>query len=117
MDEHSLDIEWVQKVLGSLSFNKWLLVWDSFECHMIESVCKDFKGKKIESIIIPGGCTKYVQAPGVSWNNPFKVKVAEEYGEWLSIVGIKNLMEAGNLKSPEHQIIIQLILKAWEELS
>ena len=30
-----LTIEWVQKVLNSLSFNKRLLRWDSFKCHMV----------------------------------------------------------------------------------
>ena len=28
---------------------------------------------------IPGGCTKHVQAPDVSWNKPFRAKVSEEY--------------------------------------
>ena len=48
---------------------------------MEQTVSKDLKAKKIESLIIPGGCTKYLQAPDVSWNKPFKAKVAEEYDE------------------------------------
>ena len=76
-----LTLEWVQKVLGSFSFNQRLLGWDSYECHMEQTVSKDLKGKKIESLIIPGGCTKYLQAPNVSWNKPFKAKVAEEYDQ------------------------------------
>ena len=42
-----LTIDWVQKVLGALSFNKRFMVWDSFECHITESICKDLKAKKI----------------------------------------------------------------------
>ena len=34
---------------------------------------------KIDPLIIPGGCTKYIQAPDVSWNKPFKANVTEKY--------------------------------------
>ena len=112
-----LILEWVQKVLGSFSFNERLLAWDSYECHMEQTVSKDLKAKKIESLIIPGGCTKYLQAPDVSWNKPFKAKVAEEYDEWLSTVGINRVTDEGNLKSPEWRAIVQWILKAWDELT
>ena len=112
-----LTLEWVQKVLGSFSFNQRLLAWDSYECHMEQTVSKYLKAKKIESLLIPGGCTKYLQAPDVSWNKPFKAKVAEEYDEWLSTVGINRVTDAGNLKSPERRAIVQWILKAWDELT
>ena len=66
--------------------------------------------KKIEPLIIPGGCTKYLQAPDVSWNKPFKAKVVEKYDEWLTTVGINRVTDAGNLKSPKLQAIVQWIL-------
>ena len=112
-----LTLEWVQKVLGSFSFNQRLLAWDSYECHMEQTFSKDLKTKKIESLIIPGGCTKYLQAPDVSWSKAFKAKAAEEYDEWLSTVGINRVTDAGNLKSPERRAIVQWILKAWDELT
>ena len=59
---------------------------------------------------------KYIQA-SVSWNKSFKAKVSEEYDEWLSIDGIKNLTDAGNLKSPSHFHIVEWILNAWKELT
>ena len=110
-----LTLEWVQKVLGSFSFNQRLLAWDSYECHMEQTVSKDLKAKKIELLVIPVGCTKYLQAPDVSWNKPFKAKVAEEYDE--STVGISRVTDAGNLKSLERRAIVQWILKAWDELT
>ena len=112
----SLTNEFVQKVLGSLSFSKRLLVWDILDCHMDDSVSKSLKQRKIESLLIPGGCTKYVQAPDVSWNKAFKAKVSEKYDEWLFTDEIKNLTDAGNLKSPSC-VIVKWILKAWEELT
>ena len=36
------------------------------------------------SLIILGGCTKYIEAPDVVWNRPFKANVAEQYDEWMA---------------------------------
>ena len=107
----------LSKRFWALSIPKRLLVWDTFDFYMEDSVNKSLKQKKIEFLFIPGGCTKYVQAPDVSWNKPFKAKVSEEYDEWLSTDGIKNLTGAGNLKSPPRRVIVKWILKAWEELT
>ena len=61
---------WVDSVLGSFAFNRRLLAWDSYECHMEDSITESLKSKKIDRVIVPGGCTKYIQAPDVSWNKP-----------------------------------------------
>ena len=37
-----------------------------------------------ESVIVPGECTKYIQASDLVWNKPFKQKVAELHDIWLS---------------------------------
>lgn len=33
--------------------------------------------------VIPGGCTKYIQAPDVSWNFSFKNKLVDLYNDWM----------------------------------
>ena len=43
------------------------------------------KAKKIDTAMIPGGCTKYIQAPDVSWNKPSKAICKEKYDEWLKL--------------------------------
>ena len=65
----------VKRVLDAFSFNRRLLAWDSYECHMTDSVRKDLKDMNVDSVIIPGGCTKYIQAPDVCWNKPFKARM------------------------------------------
>ena len=64
---------WVDSVLGSFSFNRRLLAWDSYECHMEDSITESLKSKKIDLVIVPGGSTKYIQAPDVSWNHILSV--------------------------------------------
>lgn len=67
-------------------------------------------------MIVPVGCTKYIQAPDVSWNKPFKASRTEKYGEWLATVGIHEETAAGNLKAPPSKTILQWILDSWAEL-
>ena len=50
--------EFVKTVLGTFSFGKGLLAWDSFECYMESSVIKSLGKTKIDHVIIPGGILK-----------------------------------------------------------
>ena len=51
---------------------------------MTEDVKIRLKEINTESVIVPGECTKYIQASDLVWNKPFKQKVAELYDIWLS---------------------------------
>ena len=62
------------------------------------------------------GCTKYIQAPDVSWNNSFKAVCSENYDEYLGTVGIHKETAAGNLRAPPRRAILQWILDALAEL-
>ena len=67
-----LTMEYTKKVLGTFSFGRRFLAWDSYKCHMDSKVEASLKSSKIDQAIIPGGCTKFIQAPDVVWNKPFK---------------------------------------------
>ena len=108
---------WVNKVVGAFAFRRRHLIWDSFECHMENSIKASLHSKKIDTTIVPGGCTKYTQASDVSWNKPFKALVTEKYDQWLAEVGINRETEAGNLKPPPRRTIVNWILETWDELS
>ena len=58
-----LTIQWFKSVVGMFSFSRRLLAWDSFEAHMTAEVRATLKSANTEDVIVPGGCTKYVQAP------------------------------------------------------
>ena len=55
-----------------------------------DSVADSFKkSKKIDRVIVPGGCTlKYIQAPNLSSNKPFKSLCTEKQDGWLGTVEI-----------------------------
>ena len=94
--------KFLRQVLVMFSFKKRLLAWDTLEAHMTEDVRKLLKQMKIDDALIPGGCTKYVQAPNVVWKKPFKGHIMESYDEWLAS-GVHQYTEAGNMKpAPRH---------------
>ena len=114
--DSELTIAGSNSVLGSFSLNRRLLAWDSYECHIEGTVTEALKSKKIDCIIVPGGCTKYIQAPDVSGNKPLKSSCTEKYDHWLSTVGIHDETASGNLKTPPRRAILQWILDSWAEL-
>ena len=70
----------------------------------------------VDSVIIPGGCTKYIQASDVCWNKPFKARIAELYDQWL-IEGVHQFTEGGNMKPPFKKNVIEWVLDTWSQLS
>lgn len=68
---NDLTTEYTKKVLGTFSFGRFL-VWDSYECHLDGNVPTSLTSSNIDQAIIPGECTKSIQASDVSWNKPFK---------------------------------------------
>ena len=65
--------EWVSNVLGSFAFGRRQLAWDSYECHMEDSVVQSLSAKKFDAVIVPGGCTnifKRLMFCGINHSNP-----------------------------------------------
>ena len=69
-----LTLDWVHTVLGRFSFTRRLLSWDTFNSHITKEVRNVLKASKIDDELIPWGCTKYIQAPDISWNHSHKKK-------------------------------------------
>ena len=67
---------WIEKVwrawIGGLGRRKSLLVYDSFEAHITDTVKASFKYENTELAVIPGGLTSLLQPLNVSLNKPFK---------------------------------------------
>ena len=110
-----LTLRWRNEIVVAFAFKKRLLAWDSYEAHMAEDVKLRLKEVNTESVIVPGGCTKHIQAPDVVWNKPFKQKVAELYDEWLSN-GVHEFTESGNMKPVPRRLVLDWILTAWKAL-
>jgi len=67
-------VEFIQKVIGNVSFHNRLLIWDSFTSHKSDQTKAELRKMKIDLAVIPSGCIKYLQPPDVCWNKPCKQK-------------------------------------------
>ena len=112
-----LTSKWINNVLGTFSFGRRLLAWDTYTCHIDDSASDSLKRKNIDVALVPGGCTRYIQAPDVCWNKPFKQYCTEFYDEWLAAKGLNEVTDCGNLKAPPRRDVVQWILKSWEKLT
>ena len=101
---------WIEKVWGTLSFQKRLLIWDAYKCHITDSAKASVKGTRSDTSIIPGGLTKHLQP---SWNKPFKEAYRIKYEEWLTS-GDKTYTAAG----PREILCLQWVKEeSWNSLS
>ena len=84
-------------------------------CHIMDFVKDKAKENNTIMVVVPGGCTKYIQAPDVCWNAPFKELVTERYDEWMA-EGSQEYTAQGNLKAPPRRKIIERILEVWKNV-
>ena len=64
------------------------------------SVSQSIPSKSIDVAVVPGRCTKYIQALDVSWNKQFKTPCTDKFHEWVVSCGMNRVMDYGNLKPP-----------------
>ena len=73
----------LQKNFCILCWAHWPLLGVSCFGTRFVAVCAVLAKLKIDQAVVPGGCTKYVQAPDVCWNQPFKADISCQHEEWL----------------------------------
>ena len=109
-----LTLRWCDEVLGQFTFQKHLLAWDSFEAHITDDIKRKLTTSKIELLIVPGSCTKYIQVPDLVWNKPFKAKIQAFYNDWLAN-GLHEYTTASNMKPVPQQKMRKFIKRAWKK--
>ncbi len=106
----------LERQIGQSMFGeRRLLVWDSYSCHISHTTKSKMAKMKIDSAVVPGGTTRYIQAPDVSWNKSFKSKYSQYYDEWTH-TGERQFTSGGNPKPPCWQLVCSWIRDAWKEI-
>ena len=77
---------------------------------MTDKVKRKLVNAKVESVIVPGGCTKYIQAPDLVWNKPFKARIREFYDDWLANAK-HQFIAVGNIKPVPRRLVVEWVLK------
>lgn len=108
---------WLSKLYGVNNRRRRLLVWDAFRAHITSKV-KGLVRQRYNSdmAVIPGGCTCKLQPADVSWNRPFKAKLAELFDEWI-FSGPVDKTRLGNRRPPPKTLLLQWIKEAWATIS
>ena len=115
MDSEQMKV-WIEKVwrarIGGLGGRKNLLVYDSFEAHVTDTVKASFKCENTELAVIPGGLTSLLQPLNVSLNKPFKDGVRKQ---WMAD-GIHEFTATGRQKKASEELICSWISQAWNAI-
>ena len=110
----TLAIDYLHSIVGTFSFNKRLLVWDTYCCHTSTAVRAERARLRLHTAIVPGGCTKFIQAADVMWNACFKSKLRSLYDAWLADPAGHEYTRGGNLKHPSRTLLCQCGKSSWE---
>ncbi|XP_033493159.2 uncharacterized protein LOC117263673 [Epinephelus lanceolatus] len=107
--------DWLETVVGKSNATPRLLVWDSQRSHV--SVTAKLKHDfNITPAVIPRGCTEYVQAHNVMWNQPLKQNLHDAYDRWMAGDYQKEYTAGGDLKPPARRLLVDWVVAAWDKL-
>ena len=101
--------------IGGLGRRKSLLVYDSFEAHVTDTVKASFKRENTELAVIPGGLTSLLQPLDVSLNKPFKDGVRKRWMQWMAD-GTHEFTATGRQKKASEELICSWISQAWNAI-
>ena len=92
-----------------------MLVYNSFEAHVTDTVKASFKCENTELAVIPGGLTSLLQPLDVSLNKPFKDGVQKQLMQWMAD-GIHEFTATGRQKKASEELICWWISQAWNAI-
>src|SRR6266540_3600815 len=83
--------------INLLNNSRSLLVLDSFQEHLVDSVKNRFNEKQTNIAVIPGGLTSKLQPLDVAINKSFKANLRQYYNNWMSFE-VHELTPSGRIK-------------------
>ena len=88
-------------------------MWDAYSCHTSTAVRAETARLRLHTAIVPGGCTKFIQAADVVWNAGFK----SLYDAWCADPGGHQYTRGVKLKHPSRALLCQwrgTVKSSWE---
>lgn len=111
--------DWIARAVHrpSVFTKKQLLVWDRFAAHTTADTCEALQKAQIESLIIPGGCTGFVQPGDVSWNKPFKERIRACHETWIRDPKNSTPRESDTIPPIPPEVYLEWVVQAWDGVS
>ena len=113
--DQDVTLDYLRRVIPHLAFCRQMIVWDSFRCHISEATKTILRSRRILNVIIPGGCTGYVQVADVSLNKPLKESIRQRYHQWMASDD-HTFTAQGNMRAPSKEQLVQWVVESWEEI-
>ena len=113
----ALTIDYLRTIIGVLSFNRRLLVWDAYHCHVSQATRADVTRLGVDTAIVPGGCTKFIQAADVVWNGCLKSCIRQLYDAWIAEPSGLEFTRSGNMKPPSRSLLCEWVKSSWAAVS
>ena len=107
--------EYLKRVVGEFSFTKRLMVWDAFRCHISQTTQSVLRRLRIQTAVIPGGCTGLIQPADVSWNRSQKSRIQNKYDQWQNI-GEHSFTKNGNMRPPSFYQLVDWVRESWNAI-
>lgn len=92
-----------------------LLIMDSFEAHLLQSVKDALNAERTLVAIVPGGATSAVQPMDVGVNRPAKTNMRDDYDEWITQEN-HSLTPSGLIRRAPREVAVEWVAKAWERI-
>jgi hypothetical protein len=92
-----------------------LLVWDSASTHRALDMKQYLARRRIDQVMIPAGCTGYLQSLDLVINKPFKNYVHDEINAFIENRQVRNAR--GNLVKPSSAEVSGWIGRSWSKIS
>ncbi len=89
-----------------------LLILDSYQCHMMESVVEKIQKLRVEVKHIPGGCISLFQAVNIGFNKPFKDRLRKLWISWMISKGVVH----GTTSTPTRLNVATWVDQAMKEM-
>jgi transposase-like protein len=112
---HWIDGVWRRRPGTFFTQKNSLLVMDSMTAHKQDCVKQELKKLNTDIAIIPGGLTKKLQPLDLTVNRVFKVKVREQWEQWMSD-GIHTYTGTGRMRKASHAEVCRWVVNAWESV-
>ena len=92
-----------------------LVDWDSCRVHNAKDIKNFMKTTGIQSAVIPGGLTAYVQAGDIGIYKSFKDKISPLISGWKTS-GMVELTHGGNPKPSSDEVVGTWVKTAWQNV-
>ena len=99
--------QFCREVVGKFTFG-------ARRCHLTPEIRVILSSSHVDTIIVPGGCTKFIHAADVSWNKPIKEHLGETYDKWLA-ENEHELTSQGNMPAPSRRQMVTWGVRSVEK--